>query len=97
MSPSPGDLPNFSQPPSPVLTGLAAMEGAEQIEQDPHLPFCAHYTSINAAWAPADPCEECLLSYSLLSSMITSLFLGLSTPPVSLPGFWGVISLASSL
>lgn len=34
------------------------------MEQDPHLPFFAHYISINAAWAPAKPCGECLLFFT---------------------------------
>lgn len=34
------------------------MEGAQQIEQDPCLPLFAHCISVNAAWAPADPCGD---------------------------------------
>lgn len=46
------------------------------MEQDPHLPFFAHYISINAVRAPAEPCGECLLFYPLPPSMIASLTSG---------------------
>lgn len=71
------------------------MEGAEQIDQDPHLPLFAHYTSTNAAWAPTDPRRQCLL-FSF-ASLYDYLLLGLFTPPLSLPWFWDVISLMPSL
>lgn len=73
------------------------MEEAEPIEQDLHLPFFVHYTSVNAVWAPTDPYGECLLFFLLPPPMITSLLLGLSTPPVSPPWFWDIIFLAPSL
>lgn len=67
------------------------------MEQDPPLPFFAHCLSVNAAWAPAEPCGECLLFYPLLPSMIVSLTSGPVHPSVSPPWFWDVISLAPSL
>lgn len=42
------------------------MEGPEQIEQGPHLPLFAHSISVNAVWALADPCGECLFFFASL-------------------------------
>lgn len=65
------------------------------MEQDPHLPFFAHYISINAAWAPAKPCGECLLFTSFYDRVLNLW----ACPPLQSvpPWFWDVISLAPSL
>lgn len=49
------------------------------MEQDPLLPFFAHYISINAAWAPAKPCGECLLFFTSFCDRILNFW---ACPPL---------------